>query len=204
MKTVISTETRPRGKRLSYDERRAQLLLFGQSFFSQHAFDAVSVDEMARAAGVSPSLLYHYFGGRRGFYLATVRCVVDGALEAMRSAGGGNGDFVAVLNAFVAYCEEKSAIYKTVIRGGLGADPEVEIETDRVRHFVLGLAAKAVPPGAPPAVERIALWGWIAFVEVSVAQWFNEPSLTQAQFVDLLVGSLVSLAAHIGRQAQYE
>ena len=42
---------RPR-ERLDVDERRAQLVRLGVDLFASRAYDEVSIDELARAAGI--------------------------------------------------------------------------------------------------------------------------------------------------------
>src|SRR5271170_6359642 len=59
--------------RLEVDARRAQLVTLGIDLFAARAYDEVSIDELARAAGVSKGLLYHYFPTKRDFYVATVQ-----------------------------------------------------------------------------------------------------------------------------------
>src|SRR4249920_2344031 len=61
--------------RLELDERRVQLLEFGKHFFANHAYDDVSMDEVAAAAGVSKGLLFHYFKSKREFYVETIRAM---------------------------------------------------------------------------------------------------------------------------------
>src|SRR5687768_6253474 len=60
-------------QRLQIDERRAQLLELGLRLFAERAYDDVSIDDIAEEAGISKGLLYHYFGSKRDFYVATVR-----------------------------------------------------------------------------------------------------------------------------------
>ena len=66
------TAVRAPRARLEVDERRAQLVRLGIDLFAARAYDEVSIDELARAAGVSKGLLYHYFPTKRDFYVATV------------------------------------------------------------------------------------------------------------------------------------
>src|ERR1700761_1882537 len=63
----------PTRSRLEVDARRAQLLRLGIDLFAARAYDEVSIDELARSAGVSKGLLYHYFPTKRDFYIATVQ-----------------------------------------------------------------------------------------------------------------------------------
>ena len=62
--------TRPR-TRLSPATRRAEILDAAGGLFSERGYAAVSASEVARRAGVTPGLLHHYFGGKRGL-LATL------------------------------------------------------------------------------------------------------------------------------------
>src|SRR5947207_8992105 len=63
----------PRRVRLQIDERRAQLLALGIELFSTHSYDDISIDDVADAAGISKGLLYHYFQGKREFYVEVIR-----------------------------------------------------------------------------------------------------------------------------------
>src|SRR5277367_5761931 len=62
----------PPRARLDVDERRAQLLALGLAMFSERSYDEVAVDDLARAAGVSKGLLYHYFPTKRDLYVAAI------------------------------------------------------------------------------------------------------------------------------------
>src|SRR5687767_328836 len=65
---------RPRRRiRLENDQRRAQLLALGVQAFSERTYDDVSIDDIAKAAGISKGLLYHYFPTKRDLYLAGLR-----------------------------------------------------------------------------------------------------------------------------------
>ncbi|WP_460303758.1 TetR/AcrR family transcriptional regulator [Actinocorallia aurea] len=54
------------------DERREQILTCARQLYQSRSFEDVSASELAEAAGVSRGLLNHYFGTKRGLYLAAV------------------------------------------------------------------------------------------------------------------------------------
>src|SRR3954452_17113862 len=59
-------------RRLEVDERRAQLLEVGTELFSKNSYEELSMAEIAREAGISKALLYHYFPSKEKFFQAAV------------------------------------------------------------------------------------------------------------------------------------
>jgi AcrR family transcriptional regulator len=59
--------------RLQTDTRRTQLLDLGMDLFAARAYEDIAIDDLAAAAGISKGLLYHYFRGKREFYVETIR-----------------------------------------------------------------------------------------------------------------------------------
>src|SRR3979490_1877901 len=59
--------------RFSVEERARSLLELGLELFSSRPYDDISIEEIARTAGMSKGLLYHYFPSKRDFYVACLR-----------------------------------------------------------------------------------------------------------------------------------
>src|SRR5947199_5356848 len=62
----------PAYRRLDVDERRAQLLELGAELFTKHSYDELSMAAIAREAGISKALLYHYFPSKEEYFKATL------------------------------------------------------------------------------------------------------------------------------------
>src|SRR5213593_4147492 len=62
----------PAYRRLDVDIRRKQLLELGTELFTRHAYDELSMAAIAREAGISKALLYHYFPSKQAFFAATL------------------------------------------------------------------------------------------------------------------------------------
>ena len=58
---------------MAVDERRQQLLEMGANLFARHSFAELSMAQIAREAGISKALLYHYFPSKRDFFVATLQ-----------------------------------------------------------------------------------------------------------------------------------
>lgn len=70
--TPAGQASRPKRSRMTRIERREQLIGIGRQLFAAHGFDAVSVEEIASAAGVSKPVIYKHFGGKEGLYQVIV------------------------------------------------------------------------------------------------------------------------------------
>ena len=72
------------GERLARVERERLMLRAAGEAFATHGFHGSSMDEIARAAGITKPMLYRYFGSKEGLYAAylemTGRELVDKAL----------------------------------------------------------------------------------------------------------------------------
>ena len=57
--------TTPKYSRLDPGQRREQILEAANALISERGYAAVSVEDIARSAGVARGLVHHYFGGRK-------------------------------------------------------------------------------------------------------------------------------------------
>ena len=77
--------TKPR-TRLAPDARRAEILEHARQLFGARSYAAVSASEIARAAGVTPALVSHYFpAGKRDIFLTLIAQLTENVLETIRA-----------------------------------------------------------------------------------------------------------------------
>ena len=185
--------------RLNVDERRAQLLELGKTLFSGRTYDELSIDEIARAAGISKGLLYHYFPSKRDFYIETVRA----AAEELMALTEPDGDvepvdrLVVGLDAYLGFVDQNAAAYSTLLRSGIGADAEVSLIVERSRQDFVDRLVTGVGLSTIPAGLRLALRGWIGFVEGASLDWIDHRDLPRETVRDLLVNVLAATIAQV-------
>jgi AcrR family transcriptional regulator len=194
----------PARTRLDVDERRAQLVALGLDLFGARSYDDVSIDELAAEAGISKGLLYHYFPTKRDFYVATVRESARQLLERtdMRSA---EGDPVARLraavDAYLDYVVAHAQPYAALLRSGVGTDAEVARVVDETRAALCARLIEGVPLDAPGPALRLALRGWLGFVEATTLDWLDgKTRIARATLRDLLAQMLlrtIEVAGHL-------
>lgn len=184
----------PSRHRLALDERRAQLLELGARLFAERSYDEVSIDDIAEAAGVSKGLLYHYFGSKRAFYVATVREAADqlqlrtepdtSLPQPARARAG--------LDAYLSFVEEHAAPYASLMRSGIGNDPEVAAIVDETRASIVGRMMSELGLSSPRPIVRLALRSWIGLVEAASLDWLDRPEVGRETVLQLLLESLYS------------
>jgi AcrR family transcriptional regulator len=174
-------------------DRRDELLAVGLRLFSVRAYDELLLDDIAAEAGVAKGLVHYYFGSKRGLYVA----IVEAAASELRDrldpdpALPPAGRLRRSLDAYLRYAEEHSAGYRTLLGGGIGADPQVLAIRDAQRAFVIALILAGLElPGDPPPALRAALEGWLSFVEGVSLDWLVRRDLERDQVRDLLVTAL--------------
>lgn len=196
--------------RLDVDARRAQLVELGIGAFGAQPYDDVSIDDIARAAGISKGLLYHYFPTKRAFYTETVRTAAERLLRACDPSLGSPGleplaQLHAGLDAYLGYVRTHAAAYATLMRSGVGADAEVASVVDATRTAFVELLTRGLTTNAEivggaalfaTPLARLTMRGWIGFVEVVSLDWASaleagDDAPTQDEVRDLCASVLV-------------
>lgn len=158
--------------------RRAELIALGRKLFADTAYDAVSVDDVAKQAGVAKGLIYYYFTSKRGYYLA----IVEDSLAGLVARAGGDTDLPGAervrrtIDGYLRYAEQHQAAYRTIVAGGVGSDAEVLAIRDTVREELIATIAEgAYGHREVPALARLGLIGWMAGVEAATLDWIGPP-----------------------------
>ncbi|KOV14640.1 TetR family transcriptional regulator [Streptomyces sp. XY413] len=159
--------------------RRAELIAIGRKLFADTSYDALSMDDIAKHAGVAKGLIYYYFKSKRGYYLAIVEDSVAGLLARADGDTGlpGAERVRRTIDGYLHYAEHHHAAYRTIVTGGVGSDAEVLAIRDAVREeLVAAIAEGAYGHRDLPPIARLALVGWLSAVEGTTLEWIGGPS----------------------------
>lgn len=154
--------------RIHPEERRARLLECGRRLWSRRSFDEITSRDISDETGVSIGLVYHYFGSKRGYYVATVRSVADELLD--RTVLPESENLEAALRraveAFLEHFDDHAVLYRATLRGGVGFDPEVSEIADGVRDEIGARILRRLPTSSfdPDEARRLVV-GWLGFTE---------------------------------------
>src|SRR5215207_2155951 len=175
-----SRTTTPAYTRLDVDERRRRLLELGTELFARFSYDELSMARIAREAGISKALLYHYFPGKQAYFAATLEDKAGELIALMAEPDPALPpveQLVTGLDAFLGWVEANRDAYGKLVRSA-AAIPEVREVVDRVRDATSARILDGIAPdGAPPAM-RTAVRAWLWFMDGAILDWVEHEDLT--------------------------
>ncbi|NEW54560.1 TetR/AcrR family transcriptional regulator [Nocardia cyriacigeorgica] len=180
-------------RRLAPEERRRLLLDAGAHLFAERPYDAVLMEDVAAAAGVSRALLYRHFPNKRDLFAAVYERAAANLLVATEfdTSRPLAEQLAAGLDAHFDYFEANA---HSVIAANrvLATDPTIQAiisgELGELRTRLLDvLGAHDQLREATSAV----LMTWLTFVRVLTIEWLENRSLTRQQLHQVSVGALL-------------
>lgn len=188
--------SRPRA-RLSVDERRAQLLDLGRRLFNTRPYDAISIDEIASAAGISKGLLYHYFPSKRHFYVEVVRVGAEHVqrLTSVRPGLAPAAQLHAAVESFLGYVEKNAQAYGHLLRSGVGTDPEASAIVEGTRRAMVDSLVHTLGVDANRPIVRLVLRGWVGFSEGVTLDWAERRDVPRRDVVRMMIVAFQSTIA---------
>lgn len=192
---------------------RAVLLETGARLFAAHGYEAVSIADIAEAAGVAKGLLYYYFDSKRGLYVEILRMISDelAAISRPDPSIPAADRTAAVLDAVIQWAKQYGTSLWHLFMQGAGSDPELAeiLRTGSRRQVDMMLAGMndiqselGLPPIPETPALRHAIRGWTAFIEATLVDWLEHPDLTETELRDLFLhaaGALISAARRTTR-----
>jgi AcrR family transcriptional regulator len=183
----------PAYSRLQTDERRRQLLEAGTRVFTERSYDDASMADVARAAGISKGLLYHYFPSKRDLFVATLEAAAAELREITQPdpALPVAEQLVTVLDAYLGWIEEHADSYVKLLESATSSD-DVRSYMAEMRSSTVERILGALVKRGDPAAVRAALHGFLWFIDGACLEWLANRDLTRDQMRDLLAATFAS------------
>ena len=186
--------------RLHSDERRQQLVARATELFATHGYEELSMSRIAREAGISKALLYHYFPSKQSYFVATLQQQAEelAQLTAADPALPPAEQLTRSLAAFLAWIEENADGYAKLLEGA-STHAEVRRLVDQVRAATAERILAGLSPAAPPVPElRTAVNGWLWFMDGALTDWLAHRDIGRDQLLGLLLGTLLGAVTASG------
>ncbi|MET8751172.1 TetR/AcrR family transcriptional regulator [Streptomyces sp. NPDC059104] len=186
-------------RRLSPDDRRAQLRAVGAALFAAKPYEDVLMEEVAERAGVSRALLYRYFPGKRELFAAVYREASDRLLSstALDPDVPASAWLRAGLDTHIDYF---AANRNTVLAANrtLAGDPVVQaIIDDELAGLRAHLLTVTAPAEEQYAMVSAVVTSWLVFVRALCVDWLLDGAYSRTALADICVGALTGALATV-------
>ena len=179
--------------RLNPAQRRDQILDTANALFAERAYDEVSVEDIASAAGVTRGLVHHYFGGRKDVYIGLLERIGAQREDELRRPMGrsARARVADSVSRWLDWTEANRTIWlATMAHGEAIADPEVRrVVADLVDRAVALLAAFHADIAEDSPRLRYALECWTGLNRSATRHWL-EGEATREATQELLTATL--------------
>jgi AcrR family transcriptional regulator len=145
---------------MSAEERREQLLDVTKQLVAEHGFHGVSIEAVARDAGISRPIVYEHFGDLAGLLEALIEREGARALEQLAGVlptDLGSGDpveqLLACLRGYLEAVRSDPVTWRLVLMPSEGAPKMLHDHIARGRTAVVNQLAAAMGPGVGPGRE---------------------------------------------------
>jgi AcrR family transcriptional regulator len=144
----------PEDNQAVHQDRRARLLDAALAVFMERGYEGTRIQEIARRAGLSYGLVYHYFQTKESIFMALVEMALGAALALTNALPEGSkpsalGDFAAHATA------DPSAPYFAIIIEALSKQSVSPDLSERTRKAVLSIKARFASICGEAAAEAI-------------------------------------------------
>ncbi len=177
--------------RLPADERRRQLVEIGWRLLQSRPIHEMALDEVAAEAGISRTLVFHYFPTKGDFYAAVVQSAGEHLLRPVLTPEGASAEerVRTLVEGFVRLVERNRSSYTALVRAAGGGDQRVVDLIGEIRDSLVPKWLAAAEWTDDDALARLVVRGWLVGMEETVLAW-DPRSVRREQLVQHLTRSL--------------
>ncbi len=186
-------------RRLSVEQRREQLIAAALDLFGHRPPDTVSLDDIARAAGVSRPLVYHYFTCKQSLYEAALGRAADELTALMDEPREGplGRRLLRVMRRYFDFVEGYGPGFAALLRGGpaaAGSGPTCAM-IDGVRRAAYDRLLEHLGVPEPTPRLELVLRSWISLAESTALLWLDGRRVPRAELELQLVHAFSALTS---------
>jgi AcrR family transcriptional regulator len=197
----------PRRAKLRPDEPgRERILLAAQQLFGERGYHATSIADIGTRAGISKSVLYHYFDSKAGLYEAIAEAETRALLERVAAAVPADPAAPRLrpgVDAYLQFLAERPATWRLLLRDP-PADPAVidvheRLEKERASALAALLAQPAKRVAAGAHVELVA-----TAIRAFAAWWYEHRDIPMEQVADAIMDVARAGADLLGSERRFD
>jgi|SRR5689334_23742869 AcrR family transcriptional regulator len=145
-------------RRMRGPERRAQLLSVARRVFGRSGFHSVSMDDVAKEAGVTKPILYDHFNSKEELYVALLDADASSLEERVRSAlqaNTGNRDRIErSFQAYFDFVDEHAGGFRLLVQETMGGEEMFRSKVQEVRDRIVREVGDLIVRESRGTIER--------------------------------------------------
>ncbi|MBP2471419.1 AcrR family transcriptional regulator [Crossiella equi] len=192
----MSSASRPGSRDIARKAVRSELAAVALELFAQHGFDAVTVNDLAAASGVSRSTFLRYFASKEETVLTALDSCGELLARAVREQPAGTDDWTVLRRALGVLVERYQADVPTAVQTTrlVAATPALCAQRLEKQHgWRPEIADALIARGTTPTVAAVRASAALACLEVAIERWADEDG--QPDLGALLDEAFTALAA---------
>jgi len=182
-------------RRMRAAERRAQLLEVARKVFGRHGFHTVTMDTVAKEAGVTKPILYDHFPSKRDLYLALLEADLANLRERLHDAldrSAGNRERIrGSFQAYFDFVDEHAEGFRLLMQEATGPERQFREMVGQLRSEIMGRVTEIIVRESKGSIDRseaeIVALGLIGMVEFTAQRNPGAKKPERRRAVDTLV-----------------
>ena len=170
-------------RRVSPEDRQDELLDATVRVFERHEFQDVNVTAIAKEAGISMGLLYHYYPDCQALFVAAFERLARNVVRACLAGANGDGfRFVrSSLEAYFDYATRHPATVRVILRPARVA-AGLEGMNDQLNEQMATLLTRVLSLDSGDVNAAVGLRAWLAYVDASILAMLSGTALERERF----------------------
>jgi AcrR family transcriptional regulator len=187
-------------KRLSPQQRRAQLMAIAEDLFKTRPYAEIGVADVAKAAGITHGLIYHYFDSKEALFIAVCEDRAKQLLESSLPDPSLPPPERAeqAIRGYLDFVEAHRVSYLNLFRGPNAMEGEFLRICDDTRAKIMErfLDSMGISELPLPAT-RLSLRGYLGFAESAVLEWLEKQTVPRSS-LERMIGAVIGTALRTG------
>ena len=150
--------------------------------------------DIARAAGVSKPLLYHYFPSKIDLFKAAVADKATELQSVIEPASEGTSleQLSYSLDGYLSWIEANARTWSKLVQSAASL-PEARELVEGFRQRTMDMAlARLTDGGTPRPALRTTISGWLGYMDAAILDWTQHGDLPREDLRDLLIAAFVA------------
>jgi AcrR family transcriptional regulator len=182
-------------RRMRAPERRAQLLDVARRVFGNSGFHGVSMEDVAKEAGITKPILYDHFSSKKDLYLALLDADLadlhEKVREALDSPAGNRERIRRSFQAYFDFVHEQGEGFRLMMQETVGAERDFRERVERFRAQTVSEVADLIQRESAGRLDRegaeIVALALIGMAETAAQRDPTADEARRETAIDLLV-----------------